>query len=500
MKIEYSEYNGKINIYSDNDSNLNCMNLKWNNGRMDINISNFLPCTVKDLNMFIDIVDKTEHARQHVDFLAAVLLETVNIIEKSIENSYDATAKAKRVAALNKWQRLYNALAKRFNLAKKENNAEQVKYKKAVVYPFAKWDDGKGARPIDGYAFEKYGFSLYVYKNIASGYHVILPGLGVSVCNGTSKAKAVAAFTPELASRVKKILAENDQTPARKRYYDYMAAAGLGSVLEDPFYNMPVFSDPEEETTPETATEKEPETIQPEKEPETRQKAAHDDLQSREELPAEKGIPGKPDAFMWDYRPLQWHNRPIRSHAKAGNAGQYHAAIVPGVSAGNMPAGNVPQGSAWRLCATLDRTLTTALYKAPQRNNPGMVYQYTKSQKETHGSLPTLRKWQAASLQPVSRKRQGKASRARGSPAWEAIRGSLDARQREALQTIPLSGMDQRHFPHREMPPPTSRQQHFRQRLSDNTYTRAHIRSLITHIRITHITHIYNAPSCNITT
>lgn len=577
MKIEYSEYNGKINIYSDNDSNPNCMNLKWNNGRMDINISNFLPCTVKDWNMFIDIIDKTEHARQHVDFLAAVLLETVNIIEKSIENSYDASAKAKRVAALNKWQRLYNALAKRFNLAKKENNAEQVKYKKAVVYPFVKWDDGKGARPVDGYAFEKYGFSLYVYKHpLKGGYHVIVPCFGLSACNGSSKAKAVAAFTPELAETVKRIFTENKTADARKNYADYLAAADLADLLNDPFYDIPVFDNSEKETTQEATKEEKttekPEAATTEKEPEkaekennitpdnitawdiisektsrqaqkiflpycdmkklnaafsryydicynmeipmekqrcytdvfddsmnggdlviafskfrndyitsdresaafvlalgeifrdyvknreakkhtrpgTRQKAAYTGLQSEKQPQAEKTIQGKPEAFTRDYSAMQAYNKMIllSGDNRAGivAAGEYAAGIIPRLFSGMIAAGKRPPGSAERLCSYIDNVITSALYNGPQRNNTGMVYQYTKNQKQPLDGLATTSKEHAATAQPIDQARLDQPRRNRGSPGREAA-------PHEAGQPIPVSGND-RPLHQREKPPP----------------------------------------------
>lgn len=470
MKIEYSEYNGKINIYSDNDSNLNCMNLKWNNGRMDINLSNFLPCTVKDWNMFLDIVDKAEYARQHVGFLAAVLLEAVNIIEKSIENSYDASAKAKRVAALNKWQRLYNALAKRFNLAKKENNAEQVKYKKAVVYPFVKWDDGKGARPVDGYAFEKYGFSLYVYKHpTKGGYHVIVPCFGLSACNGSSKAKAVAAFTPELAETVKRIFTENKTTEARNNYADYLAAADLANLLDDPFYDIPVFDDSEKETTPE-ATKEEKTTERPEAaatekhtRPGTRQKAAYTGLQSEKQPQAEKTIQGKPEAFTRDYSAMQAYNKMIllSGDNRAGivAAGEHAAGIIPRLLSGMIAAGKRPPGSAEKICSYIDNMMTSAPCKALQRNNPGMVYQYTQNQKQPPGGLAAMSKEHTATAQPIGITRPDQPRRVRGSPAREAAPPAMEAGQHAARQPIPVSGMD-RPLHQREKPPPINRQQH----------------------------------------
>ena len=248
-------YNVYDNRFFYEDAEENRLEVSTKKGFFHVDMSLFFPVSKKDFNMFLAIIAEDRIGEPfHVEKLESFLSGAVDHLARLEKEERDPRTKASYTAKLKKWTALYNLLASRYNLEEKAKSEEAVKYKTIEAYPYIKLEEGKKPEPVKAWRFKKYGLDLYVYKNKSGAYHVIFPALGLSCCYGSSKAAAVAALTPELAEKIREVMKGNT-TEARKRYVDYMAAAGLESVLENPFYNMPEAEKPLEDATPAEAAE-----------------------------------------------------------------------------------------------------------------------------------------------------------------------------------------------------------------------------------------------------
>ena len=232
--LYYNQYSKNFYVDSREENGHFCLFMKTEKGRFNVDLLRFMPCTKKQFCMLLDIVkEDLENERRHVATLQEFIFECSSILEK-IRNGYsDSAQKAKYTSMINKWNTYYNELAKRYNLEEKADS-EKVKYKSCFVYALYK----DGAKRFKGFQFEKYGKTFQVYQKRKRYYIVIVPECGLEIANGSSKAAAVAALTPEIFQRLKNEIMANSEkfNEFRRRFYDAMRLASFDYELENPVY------------------------------------------------------------------------------------------------------------------------------------------------------------------------------------------------------------------------------------------------------------------------
>ena len=236
-------------------------------GIMDINISEFFPCTAAQFKIVLDTMAMCDNSGD----LANQLYETFkyhfdNLIEDRDREDADSAVGKSRISKYNteikKWAGLSAKLAKAFGTPELKDSDSSIKTKAATVYAM-KMDRVTKQRRIEvhtGRTFEKFGYTFEIYnENVTkkpgqNRYTVLLAGTGTAVTTGNKSIKsAIMSISPRTIELLKNA-AENIAT-AKRDYIETMIAAGYMTAEE-------TAEETKEETKEETAEETTEETAE----------------------------------------------------------------------------------------------------------------------------------------------------------------------------------------------------------------------------------------------
>ncbi len=235
-------------------------------GRFEISLA-ILPCTVKDFNIILGMVNRSNDPAAHVELINVYIKNQVENLKKDrglCNPERDQKAIAKINGTIKKYIALNDLLVKEYGAEKISDTDAGVKIKAADIYTLKHNNGEKYAEKITGFMFEKGGYIFDGYK-AGSGrytrYIILLHGTGQQVAEASGKNEMPAAITPRILEALKNV----DIKKAREYFRPFMDAAGY-TYDENTNENT---SESKSENTNESASEKTSENTNDNKEGET---------------------------------------------------------------------------------------------------------------------------------------------------------------------------------------------------------------------------------------
>ncbi len=193
-------------------------------GNFTVNLDALLPCSNRDFEILLNTVSKSNDCSDHIKTLDSYISSKINYFKDmraGLDSENDAAYISKLTSTIKKYVALNNLLVKRFGVDPVTDKEASIKLKSASFYGLFK---GFTVTPLQGWIFEKGGYTFEVFKNQSGGYTVMLSGTGVLLKEVDRKNECVAAITPKLL----KMLDNNPDKiqAARDTFKKYMIAAG----------------------------------------------------------------------------------------------------------------------------------------------------------------------------------------------------------------------------------------------------------------------------------
>lgn len=196
-------------------------------GRFEISLA-ILPCTVKDFNIILGMVNRSNDPAALVDVINDYMKNQVETLKKDrglCNPERDRKAIAKINGTIKKYIALNDLLVKEYGAEKISDTDAGVKIKSADIYSLKHNNGEKYAEKITGFMFEKGGYIFDGYK-AGSGryarYIILLHGTGQQVAEASGKNEMPAAITPRILEALENV----DIKKAREYFKPFMDAAG----------------------------------------------------------------------------------------------------------------------------------------------------------------------------------------------------------------------------------------------------------------------------------
>ena len=211
-------------------------------GKMELNLENFLPCSVHHFKILIDTINKSDDRDEIAATLNGYIIEQAEKLKKDreiIDAEREKTALAKINAELKKYIGLNALLVKEYNADEITDGDATIKIKAATVYALRlNKDRMQEAQAFDGWMFTKAGYTFDVFKDgtgKTADFIIMVHGTGLQLTTTRKKSEIVASVTPRLLD----ILTQNAAKleAARENFKKFMIAAGF------------IEADPENENT-----------------------------------------------------------------------------------------------------------------------------------------------------------------------------------------------------------------------------------------------------------
>lgn len=298
-------------------------------GKMRFEESVFLPVlSARDFKKILDVIAMSHECEKHVMQLNDFINGEIERITGERDKCKNAKITAKLNTELKKWISFNAALVKAFQVEEKTDAEAKIRCKKATVYTLRWTSEGAAIIPEEGYSFNKYGLTFYVYNlKGEKTHHVIVPSFGMSIVCGSTRKEAIAALTSELVDRLPMFRLKNANM--HKTFIKRMIDAGYQDVLES---NADIYEYwPEEpESVPETATtDRDKIPSDPEKSPrpiETGENAADhaERVPAQVRAKAEQAVPESPTPRIKAALPgsprLYWYRTPYKRDIRVLNS------------------------------------------------------------------------------------------------------------------------------------------------------------------------------------